>query len=30
MLLKFQDHVIIGVPRENEEPYFSFREMGLM
>ena len=30
MRLKFQDHVIIGVPRENEEPYFSFREMGLM
>lgn len=30
MRLKFVDHIIIGSPRENTEPYFSFREMGLI
>jgi DNA repair protein RadC len=30
MRLKFMDHIIVGHPRENREPYFSFREMGLV
>ena len=28
--IKFLDHVILGAPGETDEPYFSFREMGLL
>ena len=28
--IKFLDHVILGAPGESDEPYFSFREMGLL
>jgi len=30
MQIKFHDHVIIGTPEMGREPYFSFREKGLM
>ncbi|MGK0188097.1 MAG: DNA repair protein RadC [Verrucomicrobiales bacterium] len=28
--IKFLDHVIVGSPRVDDDPYFSFREMGLL
>ena len=28
--IAFLDHVIIGAPKEGADPYFSFREMGIL
>jgi len=30
MMIHFLDHIIIGLPRGNRQPYFSFKEMGLL
>ena len=30
MQIEFVDHVIIGHPKDGQEPFFSFREMGLL